>query len=330
MVPTAPESRQIVVAAIIRDSQGRCLVARRPPGKAGAGLWEFPGGKVEPGEYERDALVRELREELGITATLCTALPHWRARDPAGIHLSFWSVDAFEGEAVPREGQSIRWCAVDDLPGLAFLPADAPVVARLRLPPHYVISAASTLGEATFLAQLEDVAAHRQVLVQLREPWPLPQLEVFARTVRALCHRHGCKLVINADADRVADCADGVHLTSRRLLALNERPLPPAQLVGASCHNADELAHAARIGCDFAVLSPVLETPSHPGATPLGWSQFARLAASTALPVYALGGMLWDDLTRSRASGGHGVALRSAAFAPGPGTLRCGGGRFNQ
>ncbi|MDA8361209.1 MAG: Nudix family hydrolase [Gammaproteobacteria bacterium] len=314
MALTGPECRQVVVAALVRDGQGRYLVSQRPPGKAGSGLWEFPGGKVETGEGEREALLRELREELGIEATVAEPLPHWRAQDPVGIRLSFWAVTAFAGVPDAREGQQIRWCTVSELACLAFLPADAPVVARLCLPPLYLISTAADLGEDVFLVRLAAALARQPALVQLREPWPADRLQAFACRVRDLCRRHGAKLLLNAPADSVAGCADGVHLTSRRLLALRERPLPRSLLVGASCHNAAELAHAVSVGCDFAVLSPIQPTASHPGAVPLGWPRFAQLAASVALPVYALGGMTGDDLARSQSFGGQGVALRSNAL----------------
>ncbi|MDA8389843.1 MAG: Nudix family hydrolase [Gammaproteobacteria bacterium] len=315
MVPTEPEHCQVVVAALVCDKQGHYLVSQRPHGKAGAGLWEFPGGKVEPGEEEQDALVRELREELGIEATAVEPLPHWRARDPAGIHLSLWVVAAFDGVPEAREGQRIRWCTAFELARMDFLPADVPLVARLWLPPYYLISAVAQTGEDAFLASLQDALARQTALVQLREPWSPRRLRSFARRVHGLCRRYGAKLLLNAPADAVSGCADGVHLTTRRLLALRERPLPRPLLVGASCHTAAELAHAARIDCDFAVISPVQATASHPGAVPLGWRGFAQLAASVALPTYALGGMTYSDLPRSRDLGGQGVALRSGAFA---------------
>jgi 8-oxo-dGTP diphosphatase len=78
--------------------------------------------------------------------------------------------------------------------------------------------------------------------------------------------------------------------------------------VGASCHDADELERAALIGADFATLSPVRATASHPGASPLGWERFAELVREARLPVYALGGAGPEDLDRARASGAQGVA----------------------
>jgi 8-oxo-dGTP diphosphatase len=78
--------------------------------------------------------------------------------------------------------------------------------------------------------------------------------------------------------------------------------------VGASCHDAEELELAARLGADFATLSPVQATASHPGAAALGWDRFAQRVAAARLPVYALGGVGPDDLPRARAAGAQGVA----------------------
>ena len=99
-----------------------------------------------------------------------------------------------------------------------------------------------------------------------------------------------------------------MHLTGAQLAALEARPLPPQQLVGASCHDAAQLAQALRLGADFATLSPVAATASHPQAAPLGWSNFQALAEAAALPVYALGGMAPAQRARARAMGAQGVA----------------------
>jgi 8-oxo-dGTP diphosphatase len=92
------------------------------------------------------------------------------------------------------------------------------------------------------------------------------------------------------------------------LRELGERPLPRDAWVGASCHDAGELERAAELGVDFATLSPVCATASHPDSAPLGWQRFAQLVAAARLPVYALGGVGPGDLERARASGAQGVA----------------------
>jgi 8-oxo-dGTP diphosphatase len=113
--------------------------------------------------------------------------------------------------------------------------------------------------------------------------------------------------VINSDAQLASAIgADGVHLTSTQLMAATSRPDFP--LVGASAHTREELEHAARLGIDFAVLGPVLNTVSHPGSPGIGWEGFSALAAGLSLPVYALGGLGHGDLERAQDAGAHGIA----------------------
>jgi 8-oxo-dGTP diphosphatase len=127
-----PVPRIHVVAGILRDQDGRVLIAERPPGKHGAGFWEFPGGKVGPGELPGEALARELHEELGVqvdAAEPFTSLDH--DYPDRHVRLDFWHVRRYRGEPEPRERQRLRWVAVGELGEAGLLPADAPVVALL-------------------------------------------------------------------------------------------------------------------------------------------------------------------------------------------------------
>ena len=111
----------------------RVLIAERPAGKHMAGRWEFPGGKVAAGESESDALVRELREELGVTVTACR--PFMRLSheyDDRVVELSLWVVDEYSGEAVGLDGQRLKWVAVESLGEEDVLEADAPFVSALQ------------------------------------------------------------------------------------------------------------------------------------------------------------------------------------------------------
>ncbi len=134
-----------------------------------------------------------------------------------------------------------------------------------------------------------------------------------ARQVLLVCHAHQAQLILNAAPALVEEVgADGVHLDSARLMSLSARPFLSSGSsrlwVGASCHNAKELAHAGRLGADFAVVSPVLETASHPGALPLGWTGFRDLTELAVLPVYALGGMTPRHVTQAYEHGAQGIA----------------------
>ncbi len=124
----------IVVAAALFDSQGRVLVQRRPSGKQHAGLWEFPGGKVDPGERPEAALVRELAEELDIAVDPGALTPIAFASEPLEARhliLLLYRCDAWSGEPVALDAAEIRWMAVGDLHTLDMPPADRPFIAAL-------------------------------------------------------------------------------------------------------------------------------------------------------------------------------------------------------
>jgi 8-oxo-dGTP diphosphatase len=122
----------------------------------------------------------------------------------------------------------------------------------------------------------------------------------------------GATVVVNSDCGAWPQ-ADGVHLTAKALMESSARPA--GRVVGASCHDAREIAHAASLGLDYVVVGPVKDTPSHPGAATLGWEGFAALVRGCPLPAYAIGGLTRADAAEARRRGAHGVALRSAAFA---------------
>jgi 8-oxo-dGTP diphosphatase len=121
-----------VVAAVLFDAQRRVLIAQRPPGKHQAGCWEFPGGKIGPGESPEQALGRELAEELGIELQRCHSLLQLR-HDYAdrSVALEVFVVDDFRGEPFGREAQALKWVPAEKLRGEALLVADRPVVDAL-------------------------------------------------------------------------------------------------------------------------------------------------------------------------------------------------------
>jgi 8-oxo-dGTP diphosphatase len=121
------------VAAALYDAQGRVLIAERPPGKHLAGRWEFPGGKIDAGETERQALARELAEELGVVLGSGHALLHL-AHDYADrrVEISLWLVERFAGEPAGLDGQLLKWVFPDELQHEDMLAADVPFIAALQ------------------------------------------------------------------------------------------------------------------------------------------------------------------------------------------------------
>lgn len=304
-----------VAAAVLQHPDGRFLLAQRPVGKVYAGYWEFPGGKVEAGETPHQALCRELHEELGITVT--TAYP-WLMRTfdypHALVKLHFFRVVAWEGELHGRENQQFGWQVPNKLTVDPILPANTPILRALALPTRYAISHAAELGEAEFLRRLPLALAKGLRLLQVREKQlPPDQLAPFARQVVEIAHRYDAKVLINGDAELAHTVgADGVHLTEIQLQTCTTRP--DFAYCAASCHTAKSLQRAGELGLDFALLSPVLPTQSHPHAPHLGWEEFAQRRAEATLPVFALGGLSCADTVTAWQHGAHGVALLRQAW----------------
>ena len=314
---TQPEKSKIVEvsAAVLQRPDNSFLLAQRPPDKIWAGYWEFPGGKVEPGETAHHALVRELREELGITVT--TAYP-WITRvytyPHATVRLNFFRVTAWSGDLHPHEGQQFAWQQFPDITVTPLLPANTPVLRALELPTLYAISNAAELGVEQFMARLRGRLDGGLRLIQLREKnLSRDELRTLAQHVVTMAHETGARVLLNDDVALAQEVgADGVQLTSTRLAELKERPA--VEWCAASCHSAEELRRAEALGCDFALLSPVLPTKSHPGALHLGWEKFAEMAAGSTIPVYALGGLNQEDMQTAWQHGAHGIALLRQAW----------------
>ena len=299
-----------VVAGVIRDKTGRILLARRTEGRDLAGLWEFPGGKREPGESPEAALARELHEELGIEIDIGAALiavpqryPHKRLR------LDVRHVAQWRGAVRGHEGQALAWAPPHTLGAYAMPPADIPVVAALLQPDRYLVTPAPDGSDAAWLDALESALANGVRRVQLRAPHSPPAR--WARLCESAvdaCRRLHAEVLVNDDIDLAQSLGIGVHLRSGRLLELDARPLSKDVLVAASCHTLEELRRAEAIGCDFVVLGPVAETTTHPGAVPLGWEGFSALREEVALPIYGIGGLGVHDIAIAREHGAQGIA----------------------
>ncbi len=302
-----------VAVAIFEKPDGRFLLSSRPEGKPYPHYWEFPGGKIEPGEDVYAALVRELIEELNVTITHATPWFAFIMRyTHATVRLHCWRVQAWQGNMRGMEGQRFEWQSIGALTVSPTLPGCVPIFAALRLPRVYAITNAGFKGVVAYREDLAHALQAGVKLIQVREKNMSPaELRAFARDVVSEAHSHGAKVLINSDAATAADVgADGVHLTAAQLAACTSRPDFP--LVAASTHTRAEIERAGELGLDFVVLGPVNETLTHPDQVPIGWPRFGEIINATPVPVFALGGLALSDMTHAIESGAHGIAAQRA------------------
>lgn len=302
-----------VAVGVIVGIDGRILIARRAQDAHQGGLWEFPGGKVDAGESVWDALARELREELAIdieqTQPLIQISHNYIDKS---VLLDVHKVTAFSGTACGNEGQPILWVAPDELVNYSFPVANKAIISALTLPDKMLVTGAF-ISQDDFFKRLERALVSGIKLIQLRCP-DLSPVDYQQLAVRAheLCQVSQARLICNTSVENFNLLqADGLHLNSHEIKRYQTRPVNDGVLLGASCHDAEEIIHARKLGVDYICLSPVAKTPSHPDASALGWDKFAELARLAAVPVYALGGMQLSDIEVARQKGGQGIAAIS-------------------
>ncbi|MFT6916100.1 MAG: 8-oxo-dGTP diphosphatase [Motiliproteus sp.] len=309
-----------VVAAAIFGPDGRLLISRRPDHLHQGGLLEFPGGKVDPGETVTQALIRELQEELGITPVSFEPLlqiPH--TYPDKRVLLDVWRVSRYLDEPEGLEGQALHWLGIDELDPGQFPAANSAIITALSLPQQYLITG-TAVDAVQWLVKLQAALDAGIKLVQLRAPaLDAPAYRSLALAAHKRCRAAGARLILNRDPRELGGIeADGLHLNRHLLLQISAEQLTPWRrgLLGVSCHNAQELQRAEQLGVDYAVLSPVLPTDSHPDAETLGWAGFKALAGPAALPVYALGGMARGMERTAIEQGAQGIASISALWEP--------------
>ncbi len=235
------------------------------------GCGSSPAASVSLARSSAEALVRELHEELGIEAEVGDWLMEVPQRYPdKRLRLEVRQVTGWKGQARGREGQALTWVAPDRLCRYSMPPADVPVVAALRQPDRYLVTPEPADAEA-WLQQLGQALDEGVRRVHLRARYcEAGRWRALLDVVRERYGRRDVEWLLNRDVTLARELGFGVHLGSEQLPALAARPLPAAVPLAASCHDAEDLRHAQRLGCDFAVLGPVMPTASHPGEEHVG------------------------------------------------------------
>jgi len=289
---------EVAVGVLIRPD-GAVLLAERPPGKPYASYWEFPGGKIEPGESVSQALARELAEELGVQVH--RSLP-WTVIEHdyphAYVRLHFRRIFAWDGTPHPHEGQRLHFHVPGSMAPAPLLPAAVAATRWIQLPAITVCSSgtATQCGAALDWMRgalergVRQIIWHEPLLegAQRQQAWRDSAAMASGYGVRVLADRRsavGAELAAHdADADLFLDAA--------QLRACAQRPC--AGWLGAGVQTPADLAHAAALGCDFAVL----ESPSLRG-----------LCADTPLPLYLPAAHRLDALQGAQREGAHGLLL---------------------
>src|SRR5690606_11186480 len=183
-----------------------------------------------------------------------------------GVQTCALPISAWRGSAKGREGQALAWVQPEKLPRYDMPAPDRPVVAALLQPDHCLVTPPPDLDDEAWLAGLGAALDRGVRRVQFR----MPGVDADRRRrlldgALRLCAGARAQLLVNGDAALARATGAGLHLPSARLRELDARPVPPGTLLSASCHDADELALAEALGCDFVLVGPLRATSSHPG-----------------------------------------------------------------
>jgi 8-oxo-dGTP diphosphatase len=286
-----------VTAGVLADGEGRVLVAQRPVGKHLAGRWEFPGGKLNPGETPLAGLKRELAEELGVTLEAAEPLIRLHHDYPDRfVLLDVWRVTRYSGTPASLDRQALDWVAPDRLPSIDLLEADRPIITALRLP-HRARCVRS-------LAELAAAARRKQPEALF---WRPEGIDVGAPETQAMvlaARRAGNRVLVAGDGveaamTAAATTADGMLLEPTGARLSFDRG--GSFLCGAICPTPSDAEAAVRTGAHFLVLAP--------GAGQADERQFAPLLRHLGVPAYL--GWFADDgaLEKIRSAGAHGCAI---------------------
>ncbi len=307
----------VAVGIIYSLDKEKVLISQRTAGQHLAGFWEFPGGKVEKNEEVYSALKRELDEELGVQVEDASRLTSFSYDYPdKKVLLDVWQVHKWNGEPHSKEGQKVDWVKINELDNYAFPEANKHITQTLFLSSTYLISQASCNEYSKLLSVVEECFSSGLKLFQLRlSSRDEPEFSILIEELYKLSKSYNSKLILNGfPADVEHYKVHGLHLKSNQLSKYESRPISEKYILGASCHNQEELFLAKKLNVNYAFLSPVAKTSSHPKVEAIGWDKFYKMRKLVDFPVYALGGMQLADLKVAKSYNAYGIALISAIW----------------
>ena len=295
------EKKSIAVAIALIVRHGKVAVAWRDAALVQGNCYEFAGGKIESGETEADATIREVAEELGLVVVVTRqwANVQYEYTDRT-VQLSVMRCRISNADLIGNG--RVRWLSYDELKNMPFPSANQQFLPRLdwdrliAIVPFHCGIMAHNLG-------------HRDVHLCYLRHWSLSQI------IQLLAQRPSQHLIINVEHYQQLNPEQqsqifAIHLTAQQLHqeAIFTQVFRLQRNIIAACHTAHDIERANSLGVDAIFLSPVLTTNTHPDANPLGWAQFAQLAGLAEMTVFALGGVQRKDLPMAQYYGAYGVA----------------------
>lgn len=311
MIEESERIKLHVVIGVIKNSNNEVLISQRKLDSHLGGLLEFPGGKVKSGEKVSSALKRELKEELDISVIKSTPLiqiPY--EYSGKSVFLDVYYVEEYKGVISPNESQRLFWQKLDELDFKAFPYANHGVLRAMQLPRLLAITPNFSDCSKKFLYCFESVLKNISIPMVILRSHELnkEQFLGLAKKCFKITKELNKKLILNQDTSFFSNnIGSGIHLTSKRLLACNKRPVRMGNLVGASCHNLNEIQHASKLKLDYVLLGHILEKDNCTKDA-ISWSGFEELVKNSQIPVYAIGGLDASDVKTSIKYGGQGIA----------------------
>jgi 8-oxo-dGTP diphosphatase len=305
------QHQKIAIGVIINEA-GKILVSKRKNNVHLPEVWEFPGGKLEAGESFKQALRREIYEEVGVKVRQCKKIIDFNySYDDRHLYFQAFTVHIHSDQVTAKEQQKIMWLDQGDLSQIDFPAANQSILNAINLPHSYLIADYSVFGNKLFDTVRANLAKGISQL-QFRAPSiNKEEYLLMANELYELCHRHNARLILNCDVDWYRHaCADGLHLSSQRLKKFYNAgaDLADIEIYSASCHSLGEVDYANALSVSTILIGPVLHTHSHPWGRPLGWPGFSSLCAHANMPVYAIGGLGKNDIQTALVNGAQGIA----------------------
>ena len=303
---------QRVSIAIVKNELGQVLLAKRGADVHMPDFWEFPGGKARKNESFKMALRRELAEEIDIEVAVSRKLIEFRYQySDRRIHFQVFEVLSSSKQVANNEKQRLRWVDLQEIGAINFPPANTVIVDVLQLHSLYMIADESILRDKLF-SVIEIQLKLGVKLVQFRAHYMTKSEYISsAIRVRKLCERYEASMISNCETSWVDEIKPhGVHLTSSRLRESSSVGNVKARgaYFSASCHSAREIDYANELGVRCILVGPIHQTSSHPHSKCLGWERFSELCGRANMPVFALGGIVSNELSSAIAQGAQGVA----------------------